>query len=71
MAHFTDGYPNQYGSAPWMPRGLSRKDCAIVPGLDTALCFAFRSDNAGPPSNFTVKLFVDVCLVVRNQLIRC
>ena len=37
-----------------MPGGLSRKDCAIVPGLDTALCFAFRSDNLGPPANFEV-----------------
>lgn len=60
-----DGYPNQYGSAPWMPGGLSRKDCAIVPGLDTALCFAFRSDNAGPPSNYTEVL--TVYEIVRSQ----
>ena len=48
------GYPNGYGNAPWLPGGESRKDCAIVPGLDSALCFAFRSDNTGPPTTFSV-----------------
>ncbi|XP_053402120.1 uncharacterized protein LOC123550399 isoform X2 [Mercenaria mercenaria] len=46
------GYPNQYGSTPMKPGGLSKKDCAMVPGLDHALCFAFRSDNDGPPVDF-------------------
>ena len=51
------GYPNGYGTAPWLPGGESRKDCAIVPGLDSALCFAFRSDNTGPPTTFSVISF--------------
>ncbi|XP_060574860.1 uncharacterized protein LOC132732460, partial [Ruditapes philippinarum] len=46
------GYPNQYGPAPMKPGGLSKNDCAIVPGLNHALCFAFRSDNDGPPVDY-------------------
>ena len=58
------GYPNGYGNAPWLPGGESRKDCAIVPGLDSALCFAFRSDNTGPPKSFSVISFFALCFTL-------
>jgi hypothetical protein len=38
------------------PGGLSKNDCAIVPGLNHALCFAFRSDNDGPPVDYKVNI---------------
>lgn len=46
------GYPNSYGPSPLKPGGLSRKDCAVAPTLSHALCFAFRSDNQGPPETY-------------------
>ncbi|KAH3812032.1 hypothetical protein DPMN_140453, partial [Dreissena polymorpha] len=52
------GYPNGYGPTPLFPGGLSRKDCAIVDGLEHALCFAFRSDNQGPPMDYQEVLAV-------------
>lgn len=45
------GYPNNPGPTPSQPGGLSRKDCAVVEGFKEALCFAFRTDNSGPPEN--------------------
>ncbi|XP_077986944.1 uncharacterized protein LOC144441258 [Glandiceps talaboti] len=45
------GYPDSPGIGPRFPGGLSRKDCVIVDGLDHVLCFAFRSDNRGPPED--------------------
>ncbi|KAK3603808.1 hypothetical protein CHS0354_042809 [Potamilus streckersoni] len=47
------GYPNEPGKLPFTPGGMSRKDCAIVTGLPHALCFAFRTDNTGPPMDYT------------------
>eukprot|EP00027_Filamoeba_sp_ATCC50430_P016410 CAMPEP_0168573388 /NCGR_PEP_ID=MMETSP0413-20121227/18503_1 /TAXON_ID=136452 /ORGANISM="Filamoeba nolandi, Strain NC-AS-23-1" /LENGTH=745 /DNA_ID=CAMNT_0008606625 /DNA_START=90 /DNA_END=2324 /DNA_ORIENTATION=- len=35
-------HPGGYG-------GIAISDCVMVPGLDRALAFAFRTDNAGPP----------------------
>ncbi|XP_050394995.1 uncharacterized protein LOC126812577 [Patella vulgata] len=45
------GYPLNPGPDPSQPGGLSRKDCVIVDGFSEALCFAFRTDNAGPPES--------------------
>lgn len=43
------GYPDNPGPNPKTPGGLSRKDCVVIPGFEDALCFAFRTDNSGPP----------------------
>ncbi|XP_013390244.1 uncharacterized protein LOC106158710 isoform X2 [Lingula anatina] len=43
------GYPDDPGPTPKLPRGLSRKDCVVVTGFPDAMCFAFRTDNSGPP----------------------
>lgn len=59
------GYPNEYGATPMQPGGLSWKDCAMVPGLNHALCFAFRSDNHGPPVDY--KEVLTVYEIVRTQ----
>ncbi len=48
------GYPENAGPSPAHPGGLSRKDCAIVYNFTDALCFAFRTDNSGPPVNVQV-----------------
>ena len=45
----TGGYPDDPGQIPFIPGGLSRGDCATFPGLKHVLCFAFRTDNSGPP----------------------
>ena len=50
----TGGYPDNPGPSPAKPYGLSRKDCATFPGFDHALCFAFRTDNSGPPMDYQV-----------------
>ncbi|KAL4235485.1 hypothetical protein ACF0H5_007120 [Mactra antiquata] len=47
-----DGYPEPYGSTPSAPGGMSKHDCHTIPGFDRALCFAFRTDNRGPPLDF-------------------
>lgn len=52
------GYPNNYGPTPMSPGGLASKECATVPGLDHALCFAFRTDNTGPPVDYKEVLMV-------------
>ena len=43
------GYPGNAGPNANSPGGLSRHDCMMTPGFDEALCFAFRTDNTGPP----------------------
>ncbi len=48
------GFPISAGPSPAHPGGLSRKDCAIVDNFTDALCFAFRSDNTGPPIDVQV-----------------
>ncbi|GFO45695.1 coiled-coil domain-containing protein 90b, mitochondrial [Plakobranchus ocellatus] len=45
------GYPINPGPDPAHPKGLARDKCVITPGLDEALCFAFRTDNTGPPES--------------------
>ena len=51
------GYPNNAGIYPNMPEGLSTKDCTLVPGMSDVLCFAFRTDNTGPPENIDVNSY--------------
>uniref|UniRef100_A0A2C9LDB6 Glycoside hydrolase family 38 N-terminal domain-containing protein n=1 Tax=Biomphalaria glabrata TaxID=6526 RepID=A0A2C9LDB6_BIOGL len=43
------GYPLNPGPNPAQPGGLSRDKCVIADGLSEILCFAFRTDNTGPP----------------------
>ncbi|KAH9512453.1 hypothetical protein Btru_039624 [Bulinus truncatus] len=45
------GYPLNPGPDPAHPRGLAKDKCIITDGLDEVLCFAFRTDNTGPPVN--------------------
>lgn len=47
------GYPHGPGN-PASPGGLSRKDCVVVDGFSEALCYAFRTDNTGPPTSAEV-----------------
>ncbi|XP_067655022.1 uncharacterized protein [Haliotis asinina] len=45
------GYPQNPGPNPANPGGLSADNCVIFPGLAEAMCFAFRTDNSGPPES--------------------
>jgi hypothetical protein len=49
------GYPLNPGPDPAHPGGLSMNDCVFVPNCSHALCFAFRTDNSGPPESIEVK----------------
>lgn len=60
------GYPNNPGSRPSEPGGLSVDDCVVVPQMKDALCFAFRTDNSGPPESVQVTPLVqdgDSCAI--------
>lgn len=46
---FTGGYPGNPGLNPKQPGGISTKDCVSIPIYPEVLCFAFRTDNSGPP----------------------
>ena len=50
----TGGYPDNPGDSPANPGGISKRDCVIIPGFSHVLCFAFRTDNSGPPVNIQV-----------------
>lgn len=65
MLYHPNGYPNNYGSSPKDAGGLSRQNCHTVPGVSHALCFAFRTDNTGPPSDYKEVLLVYD--IVRSQ----
>ncbi|CAG5115517.1 unnamed protein product [Candidula unifasciata] len=43
------GYPLNPGPYPAQPIGLAKDKCISAPGLSEVLCFAFRTDNTGPP----------------------
>ena len=45
------GYPLDPGPSTSDCGGICRKDCTMTPGFDEALCFAFRTDNSGPPTS--------------------
>ena len=51
---FSGGYPNNAGPNPSKPGGLSRDDCLVIGNFTDALCFAFRTDNSGPPESVQV-----------------
>lgn len=50
------GYPDPPGKYPASAQGLSAKDCVTFEGLDEAMCYAFKSDNQGPPASMAVTL---------------
>ena len=54
MTYHKGGYPNNPGPDPKHPGGISRRDCTIVEGVEDVLCFAFRTDNSGPPESIQV-----------------
>jgi hypothetical protein len=43
------GYPNNPGPDPVNCGGMCRDSCVVFAGLPHALCWAFRTDNSGPP----------------------
>ena len=43
------GYPNNPGSDPVNCGGMCRSSCVTFPNFTHALCWAFRTDNSGPP----------------------
>lgn len=43
------GYPNNPGPDPANCGGMCASSCVTFPGLTHALCWAFRTDNSGPP----------------------
>ena len=45
------GYPLNPGSSLENAGGISIRDCTIAPNTSHALCFAFRTDNTGPPTS--------------------
>ncbi|XP_070176101.1 uncharacterized protein [Littorina saxatilis] len=50
------GYPNNAGVFPAKPGGLSANDCHFAQdraAFPEVLCFAFRTDNSGPPTNIS------------------
>lgn len=55
--HFlmSGGYPLNPGPYPAQPGGLSKDKCISAEGLSEVLCFAFRTDNTGPPETVQVK----------------
>ena len=52
--YFAGGYPNNAGPYPGSPEGLSRGDCLVIANFTDSLCFAFRTDNSGPPESIEV-----------------
>ena len=45
------GYPNNPGPDPLNPGGLGADSCVVFSGLKHTLCWAFRTDNSGPPES--------------------
>jgi len=61
------GYPDTPGSSPAQPGGLSRHDCVVLDDFPHALCFAFRSDNLGPPVDITVHwIYLTILLILAD-----
>ena len=50
------GYPENPGPDPAHPGGLSVDNCVTIEGFSKALCFAFRTDNSGPPLHISVSI---------------
>ncbi len=45
------GYPNNPGPDPANCGGMCRASCVVHPATTHALCWAFRTDNSGPPES--------------------
>jgi hypothetical protein len=45
------GYPNNPGPDPTKPEGMAASSCVRFQGLSHVLCWAFRTDNSGPPES--------------------
>jgi len=45
------GYPNTPGSSPTDPGGMGKDSCVYFPGFSHTMCWAFRTDNSGPPDS--------------------
>lgn len=45
------GYPDNAGSSPTQPGGLGVRSCVSHPASPAVLCWAFRTDNSGPPTS--------------------
>ncbi len=45
------GYPNVPGTDPVNCGGMCASTCVVFPPLTHALCWAFRTDNSGPPED--------------------
>lgn len=45
------GYPLNPGPSLQDAGGISLRDCTVAPNTTHALCFAFRTDNTGPPTS--------------------
>lgn len=45
------GYPLNPGPNLVQAGGISNQDCTVAPRTGHALCFAFRTDNTGPPTS--------------------
>lgn len=62
------GYPLNPGPYPAQPGGLSKDKCISAEGLSEVLCFAFRTDNTGPPETVQVKFSLNpnsfLCVVL-------
>jgi hypothetical protein len=67
LSFIIGGYPDNPGDVPASPGGLSKKDCVVISGFSHVLCFAFRTDNSGPPES--VQVFKSYyCLVEIDDL---
>lgn len=51
MTEQGQGYPGNVGPSPTNPGGLAAADCVSHPASAAVLCFAFRTDNSGPPTS--------------------
>ena len=51
MTEQGQGYPDNVGPSPTQPGGLGAPYCVSHPASAATLCFAFRTDNSGPPES--------------------
>lgn len=51
MTEQGQGYPDNVGPSPELPGGLGADYCVSHPASAAVLCWAFRTDNSGPPTS--------------------
>jgi hypothetical protein len=51
MTEQGQGYPDNVGPSPTQPGGLAAPYCVSHPASAAVLCWAFRTDNSGPPES--------------------